>query len=131
MPHALDTEPWYNPERDGNLDDYVAAHFSETAPPLFQGYSQYETLKDQEFLQPGVTGIRLMWGSMRIDESYIVTDDFKLKGLPGVFCGKGGVHDAKDILKNDGPPWIASGLRVDEEKVLAVMERQRQERKRQ
>jgi hypothetical protein len=92
----------YRPEEDGSIEEYLSRK-PLTVPPLFKGYAFFEQLKKLGRLKPG-SGIRLFhfYGP---DESYIVTSNYKLEGLPGEFGGKEGVHEPKDIIKDDSPVW--------------------------
>ncbi|MDD5178492.1 MAG: hypothetical protein PHT54_04415 [Candidatus Nanoarchaeia archaeon] len=102
MADALDPEPWYKAERDGSLEDYLKTR-STYVSLLFKGYDIFERLKELGVLKSG-SGVRVM-DSLWLDQCYIVTEDFKLEGLPGTFAGKPGRHNPKDILKENGAPW--------------------------
>ena len=92
--------PWYIPERDGALKDYIEKRDSST-PPLFNDPKYFEELKKLGLLKPG-SGIRVMH-SVGIDEPYLVNEDFKLEGFSaGMFKGKEGTHEPEDILKGQG-----------------------------
>jgi len=103
MVDAFDPEPWYKAERDGPLEKYLQIH-GNASPPLFKGCDLWERLKEIGAIEPGA-GVRVMY-SMGFDESYIVTIDFKLRGIQCVFAGKPGDHDPRKILTKKGAPWI-------------------------
>ncbi|MFH1506625.1 MAG: hypothetical protein ABIE94_06610 [archaeon] len=102
---------YYVPERDGPLQEYLKTHNGRSAFPLFKGYEMYETLRDEGYLAQHYSIVRLMWNIGRDDEHFLVVDDFQLEGMvAAAHSGRDGVHDPKDILTDDGPPWEAFQL---------------------
>jgi len=105
VPHPFDPKPWYNPKRDGTLDEYFERFDEQQACPLFKGYAWFEKLRDRGYLMPNVSFIRIMWNVGREDEHYRVTADFKLEDIVGsAHSGQQGIHDPKKILAR-GPAW--------------------------
>lgn len=104
-------KPWYDPERDGSLNEYLNKHDGYISFPLFKGYEHYQLLWDEGYLEPYVSAIRVMWNIGRDDEHYLVKSELELEGLEGPrHAGKPGVHGVRDILTDNGPPWEAHHL---------------------
>jgi len=119
MPDPFDPEAWYKPDRDGDLDEYLQTHDGHSATAVFKGYHWYKVLKKQGYLIPNFSVIRLMWNVGGGDEHFIVTEDFKLKGLElkgtiaSLFSGRKGIHDPKSILSKRNPCWETQDLQLD------------------
>lgn len=110
MTRQADSKPWYNPKRDGTLDDYFAQYNGQSACPLFKGHVWFEKLRDLGYLMPDVTIIRIMWSHGRSDEHYRVTSDFKLEGIVvPMHGGRPGIHDPKEILDCE-PGWTPQNI---------------------
>lgn len=91
---------WYDPKRDGSIEDYIEYCRNEQIPKCFKGADHYQQLIDLGYVTPNITSIRIMYGS-RGDEFYGVVDDYKLVGVDvPVHAGKTGIHDPKELLSN-------------------------------
>ena len=85
---------WYNPQRDGTIEEYIENCRNERLPKLV----------DLGYITPNITSIRIMYSSGRGDEFYGIVDDFKLEGIEvHVHAGKKGIHDPKALLSGDVP----------------------------
>ncbi len=113
MAHPFDPKQWYVPERDGDLAKYLSKHDGTGVYSLFLGYEWFERLRDEEYLVPRMSIIRIMWNIGRGDEHFLVTEDFKLQGMSVPHHeGQPGLHEHKKLLKKKGPPWEAQDLNL-------------------
>jgi hypothetical protein len=95
---------WYDPSRDGSIEDYVEHCRNERIPKCFKGHEQFQQLIDLGYITPNITSIRIMYNFARGDEFYGVVDDFKLEGIIlNAHSGKKGIHDPKELLSEDVP----------------------------
>ena len=116
MADSFDPNPWYKPERDGDLKTYITHKTMRSIPPLFRGLETYEMLCRNGYVQIGITTVRVM-GEMVEDHCYGVVEDYKLAGISfGHFSGRQGTHDAKEILK-ENPMFEMQDLKIDLEAV--------------
>ncbi len=92
---------WYNPKRDGTIEEYIKYCRIEMLPKCFKGYGQFKDLKDKGYITPNITNLRLMYNYARDDEFYGVIDGYRLEGIIlNSHSGKEGIHDPKDILED-------------------------------
>jgi hypothetical protein len=100
----------YNPERDGTLAEYLETHDGHSCFPLFKGLGDFQLLKDEGWLEPRISIIRLMWNVGRGDEHFFVTDEFYLEGIENDHHGgRAGIHTPENIFKK-APPFEAHHL---------------------
>ena len=100
--------PQYSPERDGTLEQYFETHDGNSASALFKGFNQFTLLREEGWLAPRMTIIRLMWNFGRDDEHFGVTDEYLLQGLQlPAHSGREGVHHPRIVLE-EGPRFEAS-----------------------
>ena len=99
-------DPWYQPERDGTLEDYLKIHNGQFSFPLFKGYGQYKMLWDEGYLEPQISFIRLMWNIGRGDEHFIVLGEYEIEGISDLpaHAGREGVYDVRELLDSDDCP---------------------------
>jgi len=104
---------WYQPEKDGTLEEYLETHDGLSCTPLFKGYEHYQMLWDKGYFDPEIGVVRLMWNVGRDDEHFIVLGKYKIKGcnyLPA-HAGRPGIHDPRKLLSEKTcPPWEAQSL---------------------
>jgi hypothetical protein len=114
----------YDFEKDGPLGDYLYNNSLHTFP-VFNGSDDYEDLKAKNLLTPGVTMLRVVWGSGN-DEFYNITVDFKLEGVTDIdaHAGLPGVHDPKDILNKDYGHGVFVNWELHSPNLETVMEMQ-------
>jgi hypothetical protein len=104
---------WYNPERDGTLEEYLTLHDGHSSFPLFRGYSQFKLLVDEGYILPEWSAIRLMWNVGRDDEHFFIDENFQLVGCDDLrhHAGRPGTFDPEEFLeRKDLPPWEAHNL---------------------
>ena len=95
---------WYDPSRDGTIEEYIAYCRNEMVPKCFKGHKQFQQLVDLGYVTPLITSIRIMYNIGRDDEFYGVVEDFKLEGIIlNAHSGKEGIHDPKELLSNEIP----------------------------
>ena len=95
---------WYDPLRDGTLDEYIKRFKQNRISGYFKGHEQFRQLADSGYLTPNVTSIRIMYGSERDDEFYFVVDDFRLEGAElRAHSGRKGIYDPREVLSEDTP----------------------------
>jgi hypothetical protein len=115
---------WYDPSRDGTIEEYIEHCRNERIPKCFRGPEQFQQLVDLGYITPNITSIRIMYCSGRGDEFYGVVDDFKLQGIEvAVHCGKKGIHDPKELLSRDVPHFEVDMLNPYPEPRLNVAEK--------
>lgn len=115
---------WYDPSRDGTIEEYIEHCRNERIPKCFRGPEQFQQLVDLGYITPNITSIRIMYSSGRGDEFYGVVDDFKLEGIEvAVHCGKKGIHDPKELLSGDVPHFEADMLNPYPEPRLKIAEK--------
>ena len=104
---------YYQPGRDGTLEEYLTEKDGCTTFPLFHGYNWYETLWEREYLRPGSI-IRLMYNFVGGDEHYGILERHKLQGIGigGAHAGKEGIFDPRVILTDKSPNWEAQHLNI-------------------
>ncbi|MBI2578613.1 MAG: hypothetical protein HYW26_02785 [Candidatus Aenigmarchaeota archaeon] len=104
--------PFYKPERDGTIENYLKNRRETNLPFAFRGLEPYQQLWDKGYIAPGIASIRLVFSHARSDEHYCVVSEQELEGveLP-VHSGKAGIHDPREILTGkDFSWWEISGL---------------------
>jgi len=104
MPNAYDKQPWYNPERDGPLNEYFE-NMEHGTFPLFRGIDQYRMLWNLGYIEPNLTGLRMMFNVGRFDEHYLIIDKDTVVGCGKVHGGLPGKHNIEEILGEDSPPF--------------------------
>lgn len=118
----------YNEMRDGPLGEYLRTHDGYNAFPLFKGIDDFEMLRQQGWLEPRISVIRLMYNVGRDDGHYVVTEDFKLEGLQAnAHSGDEGIFEPAELLK-DAPPFEGHHLRGPAWKKYTQEEEDRLER---
>lgn len=109
----MDDSSVYDPEKDGDLIEYLQTHNGISAFPLFRGYQHFKQLWDRGLFVPNRSLIRLMWNVIRDDEYFLVRGEFEIEGVSDLpaHAGRAGVYDPRKLLdKKDCPPWEASHL---------------------
>jgi hypothetical protein len=115
----------YLPERDGALEQYLAAQFRGDVFRLFKGFEHFELLRAQGWFVPGMSAIRVMYNVGRGDEIYSVTESFQLKGIEHSEHGAPpGIVDPAVLLAK-APPFEAHSLHGPA--YTAMMDRQIEE----
>lgn len=105
-----DTTACYTPARDGPLVEYLQRRDGLSSFPLFRGIEHFNMLRDQGWLAPRMSIIRLMWNAGRGDEHFEVTEDFFLEGIPNdAHGGRPGIHSPEKVL-DGAPPFEAQNL---------------------
>jgi hypothetical protein len=104
----------YNPERHGPLEEYFKKYDGWSACPLFSGVDLFYQLRDEAWLLPDFSVLRLMWNVGRGDEHFIVVEDYMLMGASANFHGgRPGIHDPKEIIGlDDSPYWEIQNIAV-------------------
>jgi hypothetical protein len=105
------SKPWYNPKRDGSLEEFLEK-FDFSCTPLFKGYEHYKLLWDKGYLEKDISIIRLMWNMGRDDEHFIVIGEYQIQGLRlPAHSGREGIYDPRILLEEkDCPSWEAQSL---------------------
>lgn len=115
----------YSVQKDGPLGDYL---YNNAAPTfsVFNGSSDYEMLKGKNLLTPGVTMIRIVWGSSD-DEFYNITEDYKLEGVTDInaHAGLEGVHKPVDILDRANEEGVYVNWELHSPNLFEVQEMQK------
>ena len=106
----------YDPKRDGTLAEYFKIHDGHSSFPLFRGYKMFKRLRDEAWLLPDFSTVRLMWNVGRGDEYFGVNEDYFLIGLEANFhSGRPGVHDPLVVLGARGAPmWEVNHIVIPE-----------------
>jgi len=109
---------WYNPQRDGSLDQYLQAQFDSNGTfRQFKGVQQFNMLWNEGYFIPTFSNIRIMYNFARGDEHYFVIDKNTLSGIVvAAHAGKPGRHAVRDILTRTAPTFEAQHLEEDPEK---------------
>jgi len=95
---------WYDPSRNGTIEEYINHCRTERVPKCFKGPEQFQQLVDLGYITPNITSIRIMYIYSRDDEFYGVVDDFKLEGVQRPsHSGKEGIHNPEELLCGDTP----------------------------
>jgi len=105
----------YNPELRGDLEDYLRDQEEGGADNLFEGVKYYYVLKDNDFLIPDLSFIRVNL-SPAPDLSYFVNSDYLMESLGtghynmSLVGAEIGIYQPDDVLKNQ--TWSISGLKL-------------------
>jgi len=100
----------YVPERDGDVVAYFRNRREEGGNPLFLGSQPYKELLKRGVLEPGISGVRLMWSHGRSDEHFLIDDEGNLEGCDELcaHAGRKGIYTSEEILDaEDAPCWEA------------------------
>jgi hypothetical protein len=104
---------WYQPKKDGTLEEYFLTHDGHITFPLFHGWAHYKMLWDRGYLEPNISVIRLMWNIGREDEHFGVLGEHEIEGITDIAAHRGrpGKFDPQKLLaERDCPPWEAQNL---------------------
>jgi len=126
LPAIFDSKCYYQPKRDGALDDFLQVQFDSIGTyRQFKGVGQFNLLWERGYLVPQFSCIRLMYNLGRGDACYAVIDQKTLSGLDaGFHSGEPGRHQLRYILTKNAPPFEAHHMEEDPEKrKLLVRER--------
>lgn len=101
----------YTPERDGDLLAYLLPQIDGgSCMRLFYGLEQFNLLRNEEWIKPGMTHLRFMYNVGRGDAHYLVTEDWKLEGIAANHHeGEAGIFELEGIF-NGAPPFEISNL---------------------
>lgn len=95
---------WYEPSRDGTIEEYIQHCKDERVPKCFKGPEQFQQLVDLGYMTPDITTIRIMYTYSRGDEHYGVNGDFNLEGIVAPqHAGKEGIHNPQELLSGNTP----------------------------
>jgi len=97
---------WYDPSRDGTIEEHIKNCRDKNIPINFKGHEQFEQLVNLGYIEPHITAIRIMYNDAKQDEHYGVIDDFQLEGIIlNAHSGKQGIHNPKDLLSVNTPHY--------------------------
>lgn len=97
---AMTRPPYYVPELDGSLEEYLRERDGFSATPLFFGSDSYRLLWDEGWLIPEISVVRLMWNIGRDDEHFFVINRDTIQGTGGTsrHAGRPGVFRIEEIF---------------------------------
>jgi len=95
---------WYDPSKDGTIDEYIANCKKHDIPPCFKGAKDFQKLIELDYIVPMITNIRLLYNYAKGDEFYLVTTDYQFEGVEvNIHRGKKGIHKPDELLSGDAP----------------------------